>query len=328
MDPVQVLSAAALIALALRAFREGRSQKEESQEPSSPPSPEYLNFKVDQNAIDRLRDPTMPPIAKPIETPEEREGWLERQVSSRALAFQSSPWDTLKSEDGLFHEYNCSRTVTFWDNQRLREFAKIGYEVNQLSSKNLPSFQGLHFNEHLDRIDRVWKDFPSCELTIQNMTAGQGQIRSLVQTLSDLHRSGLRVETIPVWLLLQKKQDGEFFIPHIPQLREETFPSNFQVKMKGCLKAPAHLFGPKDEPGPNLCSFQFQLGSLVWRLLAGEWPYDIEPLLLLRRENPIRVSYGFSDSLTPVLLRMTSLEPQERYENLGSALEELAAGLA
>lgn len=326
MDPVQILSVAILAVLSLRVFREGRSSKKEIRENKLVSPPECLNFRVDQYAIDRMRDPTLPSIAKPIATLEEKESWLTTQAWSRSIAVQSSPWNDISSRDGVLHEYNCLET-SIWTEQLLREFAKIGYDVHELGSKNLPIFRGLRVNDYLNRIDRVWVDFPSCELAVEKMTAGREQLRSLVQTLAGIHRIGLRVDTIPVWLLLQKKDDGEFFIPHIPQLRGEIFPSNFQIKMNPRLKAPAHLFGPKDENGPNPWSFQFQLGSFVWRLLAGEWPYDIEPLLLMRRENPQRVPHDFGARLTSTLERMTSLLPEERYPDLGVALEELAEAL-
>lgn len=323
MDPVQILSVAILAALSWRAFREGRSQEKERRDNKPVSSPEYLNFQVDQYAIDRLRDPTLPPIARPIETPEERESWLAREASGRAIDVRRRPWNEISACDGFLYEYNCFGT-TPWDDQSLREFARLGYEVHELASTNLPTFRGIRVNEYLELIDRVWTDFPPCELAIKKMVASQDQLRSLVKTLSSLHRLGLRVDTIPVWLLLQK-DDGEFFIPHIPQLRKDPFPSNFQAKMRQ--EAPAHLFGPKDELSLNPFSFQFQLGSFVWRILAGEWPYDIEPLLFLRREAPCRAPHDFGPHLTSTLERMTSLEPQERYDDLGSALEELATAL-
>lgn len=324
MDPVQILSIAILAALSWRAFREGHEKERREDKPVS--FPESLNFQVDQYAIDRLRDPTLPPVAKPLATPQERKSWLARETRNRATDIRSSPWNEISACDGFLYEYNCSFGRIPWDEQKLREFARLGYEVHELGSKNLPTFRGIRVNEYLERIDRVWTDFPPCELVIKKMVAGQDQLRNLVQTLSGLHRLGLRVDTIPVWLLLQK-DDGEFFIPHIPQLRKDPFPSNFQVKMPRP-EVPAHLFGPKDELSLNSWSFQFQLGSFVWRILAGEWPYDIEPLLFLRRETPCRVAHDFGESLTLVLLRMTSLEPHERYDDLGSALEELETALA
>lgn len=326
MDPVQIFSVAILAALSWRAFRETRSSQKEKADDKPVSSPEYLNFQVDRYAIDRLRNPSLPPLPKPIATPEERESWLASEAYSRSLYIQSSPWDEISSGDGFLYEYNSGHGPTIWTEQRLREFARLGYEVKELDSKNLPAFRGIRVNEYLERIDRIWADFPPCELAIVKMAAEREHLQSLVQTLFDLHSLGLQVDTIPVWFLLQK-DDGEFFIPHVPQLREEPFPSNLQAKIRPRPKTPAHLFGPKDELQLNPRSFQFQLGSFVWKLLAGNWPYDIEPLLLLRRENPSRVHHDFGKSLTPVLSRMTSLEPQDRYDDLGLALEELAAAL-
>lgn len=330
MDPVQVLSLAAVVALSVRAFKEGRSEKREQGEHHPNPSPEYLNFKVDPYAVARLRDPSLPAIARPIASIEERDAWLGKAAERRTIVTQSSPWDSwdfIQTRDGLLHEYNCSELVPVWTDQRLGEFARLGYEIRELKSQNLPVFQGIYFDEHRDRIERLWEDFPSCKLAIEEMEAGPSQLRNLVQTILGLHRLGLQVVTIPVWLLLQR-DDGEFFIPHVPQIREEPFPSNLQVRMKPSLKAPPHLFGPKDEARPNPYAFQFQLGSLIWRLLSGQWPYDIEPLLLQRQEKPERVLHDFGNPLTLVLERMTSLEPEERYGDLGVALQELTGGLA
>ena len=47
----------------------------------------------------------------------------------------------------------------------------------------------------------------------------------------------------------------------------------------------------------------------------------------MRREEPRRVAYDFGPQLTPTLERMTALDPQERYEDLGTSLEELLAAL-
>ena len=180
MDPVQILSLAAVVALSMRALKEGKSDNgQDSDKPK--PSPEYLNFKVDQYAIDRLRDPTLPPIAMPVTTSEEREAWLDNATSCRMIATQSSPWNPwngIQARNGLIHEYNCSELVSVWTDQRLREFARLGYEIHELHSKNLPVFQGLHFHEYLDRIERVWEDFPSCRLAFEEMEAGPTQLRN------------------------------------------------------------------------------------------------------------------------------------------------------
>ena len=324
MDPISLLSIAAVVALSVRALREGKVNKDQNHEPQ--PFPEYLNFKVNQHAIDRLRDPTIPSIWRPFNDEEERASWLLSIVEDKVHLVRNE----INLKDGLVYEYDSRRSETVPEAERnLREFAKLGYEVQALSSVNLPMFCGLVVDEYWDQITRVWRNFPACHLAVSRMEADCAQIGRLVQTLLELHQLGLKVETFSVWHLLQKDDDGEFFIPHIPQNRQSPFPCDFlfwEERLTESLpedKSPIHLFSPSDEIGDHR-AFQFQLGSLIWRLLAGAWAYDKEPLLSIREPAPNRVPYDFGEELTPVLERMTSLEPADRYDDLRSALEALS----
>lgn len=294
-------------------------------------NPEVLNFRVNQHAVDRLRDPSLPPIGKKPADQIERERWLQfemkKWIEVPRLITRNRQENALEESDGSIREYCHSRGRGHDGALADQEFADLGYEICGLDSVNLPKFQGLRVNSYLHRVERIWSSFPTCELAVRRMNASRDQLARFLKTLRELHRLGLRVETIPVWLLLQR-EDGEFFIPHIPVVRQEPFPCDLQVKMSSLDdKFPAHLFGPKDSLGDHR-AFQFQLASFIWRLLAGDWPYDKEPLLFVRNETPSRIPHDFGESLTLVLRRMTSLEAGERYDDLGSALDELASALA
>ena len=325
MDPISILSAAVLATLAWRALRESNSHKKEKEDKPQP-FPEYLNFKVNQEAIDRLRDPTIPNTWRPFADEAERASWLLSTVEKRVHLVRNE----MSLKDGLVYEYDSRRTETKPERERnLREFARLGFEVQALSSVNLPRFCGLAFDDYWAQITRIWKDFPACSLAVLRMDADAAQIGRFLRTLLELQQLGLKVETLPVWHLLQKDDDGEFFIPHIPQNRQSPFPCDFlfwEERLTEPLpedKSPIHLFSPSDEIGDHR-AFQFQLGSLIWRLLAGTWPYDKEPLLSIRETAPNRVPYDFGEELTPVLERMTSLELADRYDDLRSALEALS----
>ena len=328
MDPISILSAAVLATLAWRALRESNSHKKEKEDKPQP-FPEYLNFKVNQEAIDRLRDPTIPTTWRPFADEAERASWLLSTVEKRVHLVRNE----MSLKDGLVYEYDSRRTETKLERERnLREFARLGFEVQALSSVNLPKFCGLAVDDYWAQITRIWKDFPACSLAVLRMDADAAQIGRFLRTLLELQQLGLKVETLPVWHLLQKDDDGEFFIPHIPQNRQSPFPCDFlfwEERLTESLpedKSPIHLFSPSDEIGDHR-AFQFQLGSLIWRLLAGAWPYDKEPLLSIRETAPNRVPYDFGEELTPVLERMTSLEPADRYDDLRSALEALSLAL-
>ncbi len=321
-----------LSAAALLLFLSYKTSQEEETEPEDHQTnqavPECLNFKVDQGAINRLRDPSIRPSGKLFTDQEERANWLRRVISdlSREHRLYRSPsWDDAPGPDGLIHEYS---RLALDDEQRLREFASLGYEIQALGSVNLPRFHGLQSDPSRRRIERLWSAPPECELVVMKMSVGREQLERFVSTLAQLQRLGLRVETLPVWALLQQ-EDGELFIPHLPQSKEQPFPTNLQIRLTSLDDDfPGHFFTSPD--GAHLGghrAFQFQLASLVWRLLAGGWPYDREPILGLRGEQPCRVAHDFGPHLTPVLLSMTSLKPQERYDELGSALQKLAAAL-
>ncbi len=178
--------------IAILAFAYKTLRAENSEEEGKESSPEYLNFKVNQYAIDRLRDPSLPSIGTKPADQIERERWLWASLVTwiRWGRLKRSRKGVLLEHEGMLYETWSARTSQ--SEKKIREFAELGYEICHLDMPNLPSFQGIRLNAYLGRLERIWSTFPSCEFAMIRMDASRAQLMRLVKTLRELHRLGYR----------------------------------------------------------------------------------------------------------------------------------------